>query len=133
MIDERPDDDDELEPLPTEQPSVDAASVRALRKRETKRQIAERESVTFWRAVFGSDIGRREMWGLLQATHAFETVFACGPNGFPQSEATWFKAGEQSVGQRLHQSWFKVAREGVMLMHDEYDPRFADSKKKREE
>ena len=36
--------------------------------------------------------GRQEMWGLLQAAHAFEERFACGPNGFPQVEATWFHA-----------------------------------------
>lgn len=132
-IHELPDDDDELEPLPSDQPTVDAASVRTLRKRITKRELRQRESDGFWRLVLGSTVGRRELWGLLAAAHTFDTVFACGPTGFPQSEATWFKAGEQQFGLRLYQSWLRLSPELVALMHAENDVRFAQPKSKREE
>lgn len=126
--DELPLDDEPDEPLPSEQPTVDAGSPRALRKRKLTQKIIDRERTEFWRAVLASPIGRREMWGILQAGHCFDERFACGPNGFPQPEATWFHAGEQAFVQRLYQSWSQVDRAGVLLMHDENDLRFARAK-----
>jgi len=91
----------------------------------------KREHESFWKAVFADPIGRREMWALLQDMHPFETVFACGPSGFPQPEATWFKAGEQQLGLRLYQSWHQIDPEGVMLMQRENDSRFAKPRKRK--
>ena len=90
-----------------------------------RRDIEARE---FWKQVFAHPIGRRELWGILQATHAFEERFACGPNGFPQVEATWFHAGEQALGQRLFLSWQRFDPQGVFLMQQEHDPRLAKPK-----
>lgn len=125
MIDEPDDPDEELEPLETEQPTVDAGNPAAVKKRRTKAQLQEREAERFWQGVFQSEVGRREMWKLLASMHPFETVFACGPNGFPQPEATWFKAGETALGLRIYQTWAAKWPVEVMAMLTEHDPRFA--------
>jgi len=104
-----------------------ASQKRAKRKADRRQEEAEE----FWQRVFADPIGRREMWGLLQTTHAFETKFACGPNGFPQPESTWFEAGIQSIGDRLWKSWLLMARDGALLMQDEHDPRFAERAKRK--
>lgn len=125
MNDEPDEPEDELEPLESEQPTVDAGSPRAVRKRLTKLQLQEREGDRFWQELFQSEVGRREMWKLLATMHPFDTTFACGPNGFPQPEATWFKAGEQQIGLRIYQTWLAKYPLEVMAMHKEHDPRFA--------
>jgi hypothetical protein len=123
-IDGQPD-----EPQASEQPTVDAGSPRAVRKRQTKLQLQQRDADRFWQGVFQSEVGRREMWNLLATLHPFETTFACGPNGFPQPEATWFKAGEQGAGLRIYQTWLAKHPLEVMAMHKEHDPRFSKGDK----
>jgi len=112
----------------SEQPTVDAASRQSLRKRERRIDKERREREQFWRGIFSTEIGRREMYDLLRAAGAFEEKFACGPNGFPQPEATWFHAGSHAFGQRLFNSWAILDRAGVFMMLDENDSRFARSK-----
>ena len=87
-------------------------------------KFEQEQSRLFWQQVFAHPAGRREMWAILQNAHAFEERFACGPNGFPQPEATWFHAGEQAYGQRLFQSWLALEPSNVTLMLFEHDPRF---------
>lgn len=102
--------------------AADPTEMRIAReKRDERMSDAER----FWRGVLADPVGRREVWGLLQSAHTFEERFACGPNGFPQPEATWFHAGEQSWGQRLYQRLQFLDREGTWLMLDEHDSRYA--------
>jgi hypothetical protein len=110
---------------------LDARSVR----RQRKRVDNETEQASkFWRELFSTPVGRREMWGLLRAAqpdgNPFMPPFACGPNGFPQPEATWFRAGQYALGQSFYQQWIWHARDGVLLMLDEHDPRFAKSRKR---
>ena len=123
-------EDDDL----TDEPAADAEHVEpildvgdpvAVRKRAKKLKFDRREAVDFWRTVFASPVGRREMWGILAACHFNDTKFQCGPNGFPQSEATWYALGEQSIGRRLSDSWALLDRDGYFRMLDEFDPRFA--------
>jgi hypothetical protein len=95
---------------------------------KARRRSTELEAKAFWKSVFADPVGRREIWGLLAQAHPFEERFACGPNGFPQTEATWFHAGEQALGLRIFQSLSIIDREGVFKMLDEYDPRFASAK-----
>lgn len=104
---------------------VDAGDPDAVKRRAKKLKFDARESADFWRGIFSTPVGRREMWGLLQACHFNETKFSCGPNGFPQPEATWFALGEQEVGRRLFDTWLINSRDGVLKMLDEHDPRFA--------
>lgn len=126
------DDDAELAATEDEQPSekpFDAGDPVAARKRVRKLEFQQQQAADFWKRVFASDVGRREMWGILDACHTFETKFGVGPTGFPQPEATWFHRGEQSIGERLFHSWSRLDREGVWRMLDEHDPRYAKSGK----
>ena len=119
------------EALPTDKglaSAVDPATIKRAGD-QAKREAAEAEE--FWAGVFRSAVGRREMWRLLQVTHAFEERFACGPNGFPQVEATWFHAGEQAVGQRLYQTWLRRDPLSVSAMHAENDPNWPKPTKLR--
>lgn len=117
-------DDEQPQPGPAEQQTVDAASPRDLAKRKRKAKRTQRDGDEFWRGVLSTEIGRRECWGLLAAAHAFEERFACGPTGFPQAEATWFEAGKQSLGQLYFLSWLRIAPTEATLMLAEHDPRF---------
>lgn len=122
-------DDDEHEQespdLFGDEPEDDTSSPRQIETK--KRCIAreKREAEDFWRAIFSTEVGRAQMWQIIGVqAHAFNERFACGPNGFPQGDATWFAAGEQALGQRLYQSWFLIDPKGVMLMLQEHDTRF---------
>lgn len=64
------------------------------------------------------------MYGLLRDCKAFDVQFACGPNGFPQPEATWFKAGESDWGRRIATTWMVRHPEQYLLMLRENDLRF---------
>jgi hypothetical protein len=132
--------DDEIDPPDDEfdgagqdadQETVDAANPARLRDRRKREVIEKENSDNFWRRVLSDPVGRKEVWKLLQAGHAFEERFACGPNGFPQTEATWFQAGEQAFVLRIYQSLLVLDRDAIALMHDEYDHRFGRRKPKR--
>lgn len=120
------DDDTDDQPEDGQPQAFDAGEPSAVRKRETKAQIKQRRADEWWRRILADPVGRLEMWGIIQSEcHAFEERFACGPNGFPQAEATWFEAGRQSVGQRLFLTLMARDPVNTMLMLTEYDPRFA--------
>lgn len=106
-------------------PAQDAASKRSYDKKLTEIELRQKEARDFWKAVFAIPVGRREMFEILKSSNAFDPPFMCGPNGFPQPEATWFHAGQHALGQRLFLSWSLLDRDGVNLMLDENDPRFA--------
>lgn len=114
------DDDDLGNPEAT-----DAANEKQVRKRRVTQKMREREDALFLLSLLRNEAGRRFLWGILTAAHAFEERFACGPNGFPQVEATWFEAGIQSLGQRLYQTWLRTDPLAVAAMHRENDPRFS--------
>ena len=118
-----PEIEDEL--LPTEEHTVDAASPAEQRKRSLSAKQQARATDDWWREALSTPQGRFVLWGILQSCHTFEDRFACGPNGFPQSEATWFQAGEQSIGLRLHRSWMRIDFSAVNQMHVENDSAFA--------
>lgn len=130
MSDVEPGDEPDDDQLPGDEPAAteNVGTRSGVRKRIRKAEFAENQSREFWKRVFADPVGAREMWGILQACHAFETKFACGPNGFPQPEATWHALGEQSVGRRLYDSWLLLDRDGVLRMQDEHDPRFKKPK-----
>lgn len=105
-----------------EQPN--AAEPKQVRKRRVTQKMRERDDVRFLQDILKDEAGRRFLWRILEAAHTFEERFACGPNGFPQVEATWFEAGIQSFGQRLYQTWLRTDPAAVAAMHRENDPRF---------
>lgn len=102
-------------------PSVDPAGPR---KQRLTKAMEQRQADDFWRGLLSTPIGRREIWRDLAQCHAFETIFACGPNGFPQPESTWFNAGIQSVGLRRYQFLLALDPIGIRQMHLEHDPNF---------
>lgn len=112
---------------PAEQRTVDASSTRTQREVRKRADVEREQARIFWSRVLRDPIGAREVWRILASTHTFEERFACGPNGFPQTEATWFHAGEQAFGQRFYQMLIRQDREAVFLMHDEFDSSFADA------
>lgn len=124
MVDEDEQPDNEID-----QPASDAGDKRAHRKRKLSLQFQQRQADEFWNGVLSHEVGRREIWRLLNDAHAFEERFACGPNGFPQPEATWFHAGEQAFALRFYHTLAARARDLVLLMHDENDSRFPVKKK----
>ena len=127
-----PDEGDEAtedQPAP-EEAQPNAADPKALKEQRRKARRSKDQAKDFWRRVFGDEVGRREMWRLLQEAHTFEERFACGPNGFPQETATWYQAGERDFGLRLYHSFLVLDPEGVLKMHTECDNRFAKNKKR---
>jgi hypothetical protein len=121
--DEEPADEGPIEPL-----EADQKQRRVYERKVRKIARQRKEGEEFWRKVLDSEIGRREVWNLLSDAHAFDTRFACGPNGFPQPEHTWFLAGGQDFGQRLYQKLLVIDLANVTTMHIEHDPRFVKPK-----
>ena len=126
--------DDELSTVAIEDGTRNLTDGRKIRRQRKRVDNDAEQASKFWRDVFSTQIGRREMWGLLRAAQSdgspFTPPFVCGPNGFPQSEATWFRAGQYALGQSFYQHWMQNARDGVFLMLDEHDPRFATPRKR---
>jgi hypothetical protein len=116
-------DEDDLGESPADQPN--AAEPKQVRKRRVTQKMRERDDARFIQDILKDEAGRRFLWAILTAAHTFEERFACGPNGFPQTEATWFHAGEQALGLRLYQTWLRTDPLAVAAMHRENDPRFA--------
>lgn len=125
-----PDDEDDAPPNAAEPEqetpnAADPEQQKRIRRRD-KRELAEGDE--FWGAVLAAPVGRREIWRLLTSLHTFEDRFAVGPNGFPQTEATWFQAGEKASGMRLYLSLLRIDHAAVHLMHTEHDSRFGGGK-----
>jgi hypothetical protein len=111
------------------QVQFDAGEPTQVKRRERKAALQEREARQFWERIFATELGRREMFKLLRDCKAFETEFACGPNGFPQPEATWFKAGQSDWGRRMRETWLVQHTDAFALMLRENDPRFQKGSK----
>lgn len=116
--------------LPLEEPADDNPQDSAVDPKQRQRKILEKKLSDrdierhAQEYIFGTEAGRKFIWGILSEAHVFEIEFACGPNGAPQGEATFFKLGEQMLGQRLYQTWHAKFPEQVMLMLKENDHRF---------
>lgn len=122
-IKEEPDADEGInaEEATSLNPTVDAGTKRGVRKQVLTAKRKQVQAEDFYRQIFASEVGRREMWDILKSLGTFDTVFATGPNGFPNEMATWFQAGQREAGQRLWKSWLKLDKDGVLLMMTEHD------------
>lgn len=112
---------------------VNAGKPKRKPRRESPIERETREAELFWQGVFDDRVGRREMWKLLfgaDSTHAFNTDFSVSPTGIPDPNAAWYRRGEQDFGLRQYHKWQAIAPVGVLLMHQEHDPRFAKSKRR---
>lgn len=125
--------DGDGEDLPTpdqeESPHFDSGDPVEVSRRRRTAKFKEREAAQFWEAIFATELGRREIYKILRDSKAFEDRFACGPNGFPSPEATWFQAGESSWGRRMVDSWLVTHTAMFALMLRENDPRFKKDSK----
>lgn len=135
MADDDQQQDDDFLPPSAEQGDdleiVNAADAQSL-KRQRKRQLTDEEKIRdWWRAAMATEIGRRVIWGLLKETGLFATTFACGPNGFPQPDATWHALGAKSVGERIYTTLAIHDRDSLFRMHDEHDARYPKPKRSR--
>ena len=127
-------DDGPEEPDAAEEATVDAADKASIREQKRRHKRGQDDATDFWRAVFATPIGRREVWKLLhEDMHSFETRFGAGPNGTPDPYATWYQRGQQDLGLRLYQRWMAIEPTAVVVMHQENDPRFVKPKRRRSE
>ena len=128
MTDDPP--EDETPPDAAEE-SVSAADPDQQKRIRRRRESVEEKKARFWETVFADPIGRACMWEILQTASWSKDRFANGPAGFPDANATFFQAGQRSIGDALFYSWLKASRDGVMMMLDENDERFYVPKSKR--
>lgn len=125
-------DEDAFDDAPIAQTTVDVGSPSSVRKRMADAERIKFEDDHLWRSILSSPVGRRIMWGLIAVDlHTFNVSFACGPNGFPQPESTWFQAGEQAFGLKLYHKLMAIDRDGIATMHEEHDVRFAKPEPKK--
>lgn len=127
--------DEDFLPPNAEQGDVElipnAADPESLKKTRV-RKLNEAEKVRdWWRQALSTATGRAVVWALLDEAGTFRDEFSCGPNGFPQPDATWFKAGQKSFGQRLYRTLMVHDFSLVHQMHTEHDAAFAKPKKRR--
>lgn len=115
MIDEY---ESTAEPLPS---AVDPETPKRHRTRAKREEI---EARAFWRSVFESDVGRREMWRLLSKLHPFTFEFGRTAAGTEHERITWMHMAEQIVGQAIFLEWQARHPELVLQMQREHDPRF---------
>ena len=129
------DDNDETETDSAAQ--IGAEDATNSKRRETKQRAQRRQQLEgeqFWRQIFCSEVGRREMWRLIagpEGAHAFETRFMAGPAGIPDPNASWHARGEQDFGLRLYHAWLRDNPAGIALMHAENDPRFSVTRRRK--
>lgn len=121
------DEDDPLQ-QPDEQPDPDAqdsaVDPKAHRKIRNRKKREEAERAEFWRSIFSSEVGRREMWGLLGRLGPFKPQMGTTPIGFPDERTTWMHLGVLLVGQHIYQEWFGLHPDLTLLMRQENDPAF---------
>jgi len=100
-----------------------AADPKSIRKKALRKKDRDRIRKEWWAAALASDAGRAEIWSLLVRAGTFDNPFQCGPNGFPQSDATFFALGAKSWGQTLYHALIRFDPAAVVLMHAENDSR----------
>lgn len=117
--DERPfAEEDAEEEAPAFPDAADSTHHRRIRD-AGKREQAEAQE--FWSGVFAGEVGRREMWKLLDLTGFFVERYAVAtPTGFPDPLATYAITGEQRVGKRMFIGWMAMCQEGVVKMLAEH-------------
>lgn len=87
-----------------------------------KTRTEAREASDFWRAVLSDKTGRREVFKLLTLLRSFETSpFAATPAGFPDTNATFYNAGQIDQGRAVYQMLAIVARDELFALQDEHN------------
>jgi hypothetical protein len=129
IFDDDPNDDGTA---PTEQPTSDATKATTAHKQRVKALSEWEKARDFWSRSLRDRVGGPIIFDLLRSLGVFEdSKFACGPNGFPQPEATWHAMGQRDFGIRLYHTLVKHDREAIFALHDQLDHRFARPKTAR--
>lgn len=128
-----PENAEEDDAAPAIVPTVDATGAESNRARKERIALEALQAKAFWQRVLRDPVGQREVYRLLEAGHVFEGsfAFACGPSGFPQDCATWFRAGQKDFAERFYLKLAEHDREAVLAMHDAFDHRFPKPKPTR--
>lgn len=100
-----------------------AADPKSIRKKKLRIKDRARRKQEWWRTQLQSEDGRRELWVLLVSTGCFDSPFMCGPNGFPQPDATMLALGAAKWGLTLYHALIRFDPASVVLMHAENDKR----------
>ena len=102
--------------------------VRVSRKQARfERERAEEDD--FWRQALATKVGRRAIYRVFEQGGLWTNPFAVGPNGFPQPDATWFKAGEKALIVRIHDKFQILDHEAVFTMLCENDSRYKKARR----
>ncbi len=127
--DNDPDDDGSA---PTEQPTTSATGTTTVRRQRVKQLTEQEHAREFWSRSLRDPIGGKIIFTMLRDLHAFEDErFACGPNGFPQPDATEYQRGQRDFALRFYRTLVCYDREAVFALHDQLDPFFAKPKTAR--
>jgi hypothetical protein len=121
---------EEEPPLPSDE-IANAADEKGIRRQKTKSTRAKNEAAEFWKLVFESPVGRREMWGILQNGDAFGERYKVAADGSYDPVLAARHAGEQALAFRLYLTWMKFAPGSVALMVQENDPQMVAQKRRR--
>lgn len=127
-----PDDDTPVD-RPEDVP-VQRSAVEGKRERRARESVAEkdrRELAAWLSKQLADPIGRKFLWGLLEASDAFSIQLGFGPHGHPHPEGSWLNLGRHEFGQRLYHSWSALDRAGTLSLMDEFHPHFPKPKGKR--
>lgn len=76
-----------------------AVDQRDMAKQEQKARHRSKQIEKFWTTVLTMPGAQDALWDFLAWAGTFEDRFACGPNGFPQPDASWHNAGKRSAGE----------------------------------
>lgn len=116
--------DDELPDKEVDDPGGDnAADPKSIRRKALRNKDRVKRKQAWYRAQLQSEDGRREIWSLLVSTGCFDSPFMCGPNGFPQPDATMLALGAAKWGLTLYHALIRFDPASVIAMHAENDTR----------
>ena len=109
---ELPTEEEEL--LGIERPSLED-------EQEAERLAAEKAELMneFLRNLMTNQLFRYWLISQINAFGGFENTFAATPTGFPDTNATWFKAGMKAAGWALWEQFDDLAPELASLMRKE--------------
>ena len=110
---------DPVSELPLHLRPAAASTEPEVKDQEDKTKLEAREASEFWRYVLADPVGRREIYKALNIAEAFASPFAATEAGMPDGKATWFRAGQISIGQRFYQMLAIVARDELFKLQDE--------------
>ena len=92
-------------------------------EQETDERRAHDEKIELRRkflvGLMQSDLFREWLMDQIIAFGAFDNIFAAGPTGVPDNNATWFMAGKKAAGWTLWTAFDEVAPELASLMRRE--------------